>query len=757
MKKFSASIISVFLVLGPLGPLPSVAQDISDELDALEDLPEADLGGDIGGDVDGDTPSAPDSPPDSTTDSTAGAPTDQAPSTLEDDLGGDDLGDDDLSLDDLSDDPDAAPGASTDTPPEDGLPADDAADDLDLLDAETDTGAVEDSNTETPAQALTGAATETAGPALEVVGLDFRQLNDRVRVIVGASGSVDFAKELRNKRRQVIVELRNARITNQQLSRVLDTAEFDGPVALVQAYNSKSGSVPSVKILIQLRRLSDPKITRNNNELYIDFSLSSTEKTVFKGEAEKRVQIPETFVAIDDKMRFTGERISINAKDAELSDVVNLISKSAGRSFVLAGAAQTQKVTLNVQNVPWDQVLAILLVNNKLGYQRLGKVYRIMPVADIQAEVVNLQQLAKQTQTLAPLETRLFPLSYAKAADVQGNVKDFISPERGKVSVEVRTNSLVVTDTGDNLNKIAEYLATVDRQTALIQIEARIVEAKQTFSRSLGVQWKLGEVGSGSDLAGSFVNVGGAGSTLTDSPGSDLNSTGAQGGSRLRIADLGPLGVVQGLLQLAETEEQVKLVSSPRVVVIDNQAATINQGSSRRIQIPGADGVPLQDSLDALLSLSVTPTVTSDGFVTMKADIGRDEPGATSDTKETRKISTQVLVQDGRTAVIGGIYVVKNTEKETGWPLFRSLPIFGTLFRDTSIVNSETNELLIFLSPKILNPDRAFLAFKSNPSSALPDDDELEAELSIEDLNLDSTKKPNADDSLSDAILDGAG
>jgi type IV pilus assembly protein PilQ len=678
----------------------SQAQDISDELNSLDDFPADDA-----------TPNA--SPPDA-------APTD------------------DLSLDDSppSDTPSDAVPESDDFPTDDAPQAeDDSLSDLDSLDSETDTKDLGTDNLEKPEEAQTGIDTEGAAT---VNALNFRQLTDRVRIIVSASRSIDFARELRSRRRQVIVELRNAKIANKLLKRTIDTGEFDGPVALVQAFPSTVGSVGSVKVLIQLRKMSDPKITRQKNELLIDFALGTTDKRLFKDQAREKVQLPETFLGINEGIKFFGSRISLNAKDAELPDMIQTISKVANRNFTLDPSAQGKKVTLNVKDVPWDQVLALILQNNDLGYQKVGNVYRIVPVSKLKTEIDEAIRAAKANVVLAPQETRIFPINYATATEINVNVLDLLTKgeAKGTSTIEARTNSLVVTDNADTLNKVAEYIASVDRQTAQIQIEGRIVEASEEFSKSLGVQWKVGEF-SGGTFQGSFVNVGAAGSALETTPaGNQLAATGNNGGARIRMGNLGSLGTIQALLQLAEKRGESKIISSPRVVVQDTKTAVIS--SSDSTTIPGAStatGTSNSTTVTADTALNVTPRVTADGFVNLKINLRRQNLNGTN--IKSKSADTELLVESGKTAVIGGIYEVKSDKTDTGWPLLNRLPILGTLFRDTSVNSNTVTELLMFISPKILNADRAFLSYKEglNLNEKKSDEEaELDAELSGDDL-----------------------
>lgn len=697
------SLFIALLMAAPVSMHAARAQDLKDELDALEEPPEDDLSG-----LDSAKKSAQAAAPKAAA---------KAPTKAADPL-------DELPVDgekatakaapqtaDLDKVP--APGADEELPAPDTVAGKDEKAGLeDEVQALNDAPSTAEPN---PTDALTGGApSEAAG---KITSLNFKQMADRVRLVLSGDRAMDWTRELRSKRRQVIVELKNMSIAREVLKRALDTGEFDGPVALVQAFESKVANVPTVKVLFQLRQFVDPTVLRSGNSLYVDFPIV-TDGNLFKSRAQLQPTVPKTFLSATGRLNFKGNRITLNVKDAELSDVLNLLSRASGKDFILGNGASSSKVTLNVRNTPWDQVLAIVLLNAKLGYQEIGSTYRILPITDLKTELDDAAKTAQQAEDLTPIETRLFPVSYAKATDINTNLADF-KTKRGKSSVDARTNTVVVTDTPDTLEKVARYIRSVDRQTSQVLIEARIVEAKQSFVQSLGIEWKLGETGKATSTSkgdDNFINLGSSGSTLvskSDSKrGSDLANTGTNGGLRLKLGNLGSLGAIQALLKLSETEGKSRTIASPRITVLDNKQASISQGTQVAVITPPttAGGSPTTNYVAAELRLGVTPQVTSDGHVLMKIELKRDAPSAgNTQNIETRHADTEMLIESGKTAVLGGIYTVDHSDKETGWPGLRSLPIFGAIFRDSKTITNESNELLMFISPRILNADKALM------------------------------------------------
>jgi type IV pilus assembly protein PilQ len=668
MKSTSKIVCLWSIVLGlGLGLGASVAprvqaQDLKAELDALDDLPEDDLSGDSS--VNSGSSSASSQVPDAGSfDSASGKST--------------------------------IPSAPRTTSPARELGVGDL--DLQGLEQELNFDSFKDGG-KVGLEQLQASSKESAGNEIKgrVTGLNFRQLQDRVRLVVSADRPIDWTRELRSKRRQVIVELRNMDIAREVLKRALDTGEFEGPVALVQAFPAKVAGRDSVKVLFQLRSFVDPTILPTGNDLVIDFPISGGD-TLFRSRNATRVVVPKSYLSANDLKEFKGAPISINVKGAELGDFLNLISRSAGKNFIVSSSiGADKKITMNLTNVPWDQALSIALFNNGLGYQDLDTVLRVATVAELQAELDTATAAAAKASALIPLETRLIPINYADVSVLQGNVTPFLTPQRGNVTVEKRTNTLVVTDIPAVLEKVDRYVRAVDRQTPQVQIEARIVEATDTFDKERAMGWSLG--GSIGTDNGGQLNMGVRGTTISaDAP---------DNGMRLRFANLGGINLVDTFLRYQEKESRSRTVSSPRIVVLANEPATISQGSRITVVTTDEAGNTVNREVNIPTNLTVTPQVSTDGFVFMNVNITRDilverDPLSI----DTRTATTKLVVEDGKTAVIGGIYQNDVVESETGVPFLRKIPIFGNLFTNLKSTNKKANELLIFISPRVLNQE----------------------------------------------------
>lgn len=426
--------------------------------------------------------------------------------------------------------------------------------------------------------------------------------------------------------------------------------------------------------------------------------------------------------------RYTGRRISLDLKDAEVKNVLRLLADVSKLNIVAADDVDG-RVTIKLRNVPWDQALDIILASKQLDKVRQGNIIRVAPAKVLQdEEQLRLARRASREQ-LQPLTVRLVPVSYSTASEIKGQVQQLLS-DRGKVNVDARTNVLIIEDIKENVDKAERLVRTLDTQTPQVLIEARIVEAQANFSRQLGIQW--GGAVNASQAYGTSTGlafphnisvIGGADDPATPTmgvtprPNFAVNLPAAVGGG-----SGGALGFVLGsangsaMLNLrisaAETAGKAKIVSAPKVLTLDNQEATILAGEQVPITVTTANG-PSTRFIDANLSLKVTPHVTQDGSVLLNIEATKNEISSRTDNMGVpgivrKEAKTQMIVGDGDTAVLGGIYKRNQQESQSYVPWLGKVPILGWLFKRQS--NSDAREeLLIFVSPRIVNREQALL------------------------------------------------
>ncbi len=432
--------------------------------------------------------------------------------------------------------------------------------------------------------------------------------------------------------------------------------------------------------------------------------------------------------------RYTGRRINIDVKDADVHNILRLLADTGHVNIVTADDVGGT-ITIRMVNVPWDQVLDVVLQAKGLGMTRQGNLIRVAPLAQLQKERELKLAAQKQEYELTPLLTRLIPVSYAQADEIQARAKDLLSP-RGSLAVDERTNMLIARDTEANLNFIEELIRSLDTQTAEVLIEARIVEATSSYNNDVGIQWGgdyTASAATGNPTGVAFPSTAtvAGGNYDTQTPTAGLSpftrtiptpnfavnlpaAVGTGSGGALGVT----LGSIDNTINLglrlsaAESMGLVRIVSAPRVMVLDNREARINQGTLIPYAQVSALGVQTTFQ-EAKLQLLVKPHVTADGSVAMHVKLNRDEPnfnqtGANgAPTILKREAETDLLVMDGHTAVIGGIYTRNTGRNLIQVPFFGDIPILGVLFQRRTASDAR-NELVIFITPHIVNRAEAF-------------------------------------------------
>ena len=409
---------------------------------------------------------------------------------------------------------------------------------------------------------------------------------------------------------------------------------------------------------------------------------------------------------INGQTKFSGRRISIEAQDEDLLNVFRLISEESGVNLVVDDEVRG-KITIKLRKIPWDQALTVIMKAKGLGYVRDGNILRISSLEKLKHEADLAAQLVESRNKTDPLKVKVIPISYANVSDLRTQSQNFLS-ERGKIAFDNRTNSLIVTDIASVADRVLRLVKTLDVPPEQVLIEGKIVEAQDGFRRTLGVQWATNGVPTqiGSNSKSGPVNMT---PSLSISP-----SAVARGGFNLdlRVGSLDYFGDLTAALALSESEEQVRVVSSPRITTMNREKAEISQV----LQVPietvtiASAAAPAQKSIrfePAELKLDVVPQITADGSVIMELDVKREFfSGATGEqqvrAKNSRSAKTKVTVRSGQTAVIGGIYDNQETNGESGVPWLRKIPVLGWLFKGRSTTRDK-NELMIFLTPRILS------------------------------------------------------
>lgn len=410
-----------------------------------------------------------------------------------------------------------------------------------------------------------------------------------------------------------------------------------------------------------------------------------------------------------DGKEYEGRRISLDFKDVPVADVLRLIAEVSDLNLI-AGDEVEGNVTIRLVDVPWDQALDVILLTKGLGFVRVGNVLRIAPADIIKAEEELRLQERRNKETLEDLVVKLQPVNYANVADMAQLVKRLLTP-RGTVNTDARTNTLIIKDIPSVIDEATALIKAIDTETPQVLIEAKIVEAALDFSRELGSVWSLG--------TNEFEDGFGGNAPRRDLGGPDFRFHDANNvifGNPITSVPTGLLNMnafvlnedfnVNVQIQAAESTGDGKVISSPRVLTLDNREAEIQQGVSIPFQT-FENGDAKLEFIDAVLSLLVTPHVTSDKTIIMQVEVTRNAPDDSVPTPTgspaiaRAEARTETLVKDGQTLVIGGIYTVNESERESRVPYLHRIPLIGSAFKSREVTD-QRKELLIFVTPRIV-------------------------------------------------------
>ena len=446
---------------------------------------------------------------------------------------------------------------------------------------------------------------------------------------------------------------------------------------------------------------------------------------------EEETEVPPSLY--DSRKEYTGERLTLNFQDIETRAVLQLLADVSGRNIVVSDTVQGN-VTLRLQNVPWDQALDIVMATKGLDMRENGNVIIVAPAEEIAAREKADLESRKEIQQLEPLVSEFLQVNYAKAEDlaqlIEGSGDNALISERGSVGIDERTNTLLLQDTVDRIGDIRRLVATLDIPVRQVLIESRIVIVRDDFSRDLGIQWGVTAVDDNGDNGLIAVTGSGAGTeTIVQSGLENIQDTGdpfpvtvpeiedryavnlpiANPAGQLALAILDDDYLIDLELSALQAEGRAEVISSPRVITANQKEALIQAGTEIPYQEAASSGATTTQFKDAVLSLTVKPQITPDDRIIMDLRVTKDSVGEQVTTErggsvpsiDTREVVTQVLVDNGQTVVLGGIYETERTETDTKVPYLGDIPWVGVLFRSTRYSSTKT-ELLVFVTPKIL-------------------------------------------------------
>ena len=597
------------------------------------------------------------------------------------------------------------------------------------------------------------------GPA--VVGIDLEDLPDASNVVIATAGDPPY--QVSKKAGGVTLVFKGA-AAEKGLLRRIDARKFDIPVKAIAPSGGKKG----VTVAVAFAPGSPYTVEKRDGSVVVAFPKGAADgkadlvARATPGSAPRVAKANEEPEPGDAKAepaslqgsqswgfltgssdvgrKYHGQRISMDFKDADLTNVFRIIAEVSNLNIITADDVKG-KVSLRLVNVPWDQALDIVLRSKSLGAAQEGNVLRIAPLSSLrkeeqerfdaqkQVEQSRQEALNRAAEVKATQEAVFdtIPVSYSKASELLVKIKPLAS-KFGKLDSDDRTNVLIIRDLPQNIVEVKALVATLDTATPQVLIEARIVEVDTSFTRELGVQWggsyragagntKFGLTGA-QDSTGASLPGGAVTAATTNPftaaapvPSFAVNlpaAIGAGAGGGIAFGILKDNLRLDLSLSALEASGKGKIISSPKIVTTDNKEATIEQGTQIPYSTVSASGTNTQ-FIDATLSLKVTPHITPDGRVSMKLEAKNDSQGevgagSTKPAINKKKATTEVLIRDGETTVIGGIMQITRNENRAGLPWLSRIPVLGYLFRkDTN--STRNRELLIFITPKILKQE----------------------------------------------------
>ncbi|MBD9403712.1 type IV pilus secretin PilQ [Acidovorax sp. ACV02] len=545
--------------------------------------------------------------------------------------------------------------------------------------------------------------------------IDFRRGADGAGRIVVNLASNQVGVDLQQQSKGIVVDFMKSSIP-EGLRRRLDVTDFGTPVQTVTA--TQNGE--RVRMLIESNGDWEHSAYQSDNQFVVEIRQK-------KIDLSKLTQGPG----------YSGEKLSLNFQNIEVRSLLQVIADFTNFNIVTSDTV-TGALTLRLKDVPWDQALQIIMDAKGLGMRKTGSVLWIAPKDEIDARTKKDFEAAQAIQKLEPIKTQAFQLNYAKSADIvaqltatsgasAGSTSTRFLSERGSAISEPRTNQIFVTDTAGKLEEVRLLLASLDVAVRQVLIEARIVEARDTFGRSLGVRLGAtdlranrggdGGYGIGGDNRVAFgtsysnaVASSGAGGTTSTSGNfvnlpASLSNVSSVGSFALSIFNSAANRFLTLELSAMEADGKGRIVSSPRIITADQTKALIEQGTEYPYAVTAPNGATTLAFKKAVLKLEVTPQITPEGNIILDLDVNKDSRGETTTQGvaiDTKHVRTQILIENGGTVVIGGIFEMEETNQENKIPVLGDVPVLGNLFKNRT-KESTKREMLIFISPKVIN------------------------------------------------------
>ncbi|MDW8190337.1 MAG: type IV pilus secretin PilQ [Pseudobdellovibrionaceae bacterium] len=583
--------------------------------------------------------------------------------------------------------------------------------------------------------------TESKSPNV-ITDLQFRSNDMGGTFVIQAKEPIIFSQSYHEKINQLIIDLEDI-IIPRQFQRPFNTKDFPGTIGFIDIFKPRGSN--KGRVIVQLRpgspipvihsegsslfviaQNAQPQLTNvvphDASDLLATGTQSANEKDNTKlpsqpeayekasGDLSKGNKISDSQEdgrfshgiesLFNTNRSYSGKKISIEIDDMDIKTLFRLLSEETGINFIIPDEIGG-KISLRLKSVPWDELMMMVLRAKKLGYTRSGNIIRIAPLSEIKEEAEQALKLEEAQRLKKPLIVKSIPINYAKIDELERKIDKFLTPNRGTMFADVRTSTLVISDIEDVINRVEALIKTIDVPPQQVLIESRIVEASDDVEKEFGIRWIL---------SGAGVNLG----SNTRLSATSNFSAGADSAFRLNfsLGTINFLGNLTAFFSYLERENKIRVISSPRVLTLHNQKAEITESTEipliTSMLNPNSNIITSNVQFkSAQMRLEVTPQVTNDAHLLLDVSISREVPGSIVEQGSkarpvnARSAKTRVLLQNGQTAVIGGIYQNDMTEGATRVPGISKWPIIGGLFGSEQSTQKR-NELLIFLTPRIV-------------------------------------------------------
>lgn len=582
----------------------------------------------------------------------------------------------------------------------------------------------------------------------KVAKLDLRPGKARSTLLVTYSGAGKFRMFQSEQQGSVIIEAENLSLP-PALTRLVDVSGGGGPVLRMTPYNSQHSGRPMVKLVLQLRSKAEVITTDMPGKFLVEIAgrgtglpspvtaasdTGSDELKARQSASKKSEEVAKRLIDVlsspHEEKKYFGSKVTFEGKDVDVPDIFRLVGESSDLNIIWDSDVDGQKTNIDVRDLPWDQLLDIVIQQKNFRAAVMGNVVRIMSVDTFNRQAEAKKRELSLSEELEPVVMSVIPMGFTQATDMKKVVEDLMQDKgvavpgsaalgqdfkRGRIQVDERTNSMIVTNTKETVERIRRLVKELDIAVPQVLIDAKVVIARDTFTRNVGMSWKYKAVGTGG-ASGALGAFNGQAVALSGSPPTpdafSISSASEPIDGSLGFG-FGTTGTaqLQAQLKLAELSGQAKTVASPRVVVNNNQKADITDGQTVTIaNTVGQGGTSTFKDITANLSLSVKPQVTSHGSIQLKElTVTKDSVSAVSGanpTVDNKRLATDVLVDSGSTLVLGGVYQLDQSSNIDGIPVLKDLPFIGALFR-SSRERKDKSELMVFITPQILDPESA--------------------------------------------------